>query len=82
MVELWTWPSLDPMDTTLSSPAVIYSQLVPGCTWVYLGADSYTARTDVISGGSDGDMYQCSVTSVGDPVTDTVTLRGNDLLCV
>ena len=51
-------------------------------TSMYLGADSYTGRTDVISSGSDGDMYQCSVTSVGDPVTDTVTLRGNDLSCV
>ena len=65
------------MDTTPISPAVLYSQLVPGCS--YLGADSYTARTDIISSGSDGDVYQCTVTSVGDPVTDTVTLRGNDL---
>ena len=51
-------------------------------TRMYLGADSYTGSTDVISSGSDGDMYQCSVTSVGDPVTDNVTLRGNDLSCV
>ena len=48
-------------------------------TRMYLGADNYTASTEIISSGSDGDMYQCSVTSVGDPVTGTVTLRGNDL---
>ena len=58
------------------------SNIEPVGTRVYLGADSYTAWTDVISSGSDGDMYQCSVTSVGDPVTGTVTLRGNNLLCV
>ena len=48
-------------------------------TRMYQGADSYNGRTDVISSGSDGDVYQCSVTSVGDPVTGTVTLIGNDL---
>ena len=47
-------------------------------TRMYLGADNYTGSTDVISSGSDGDMYQCSVASVGDPVNDTVTLRGNN----
>ena len=55
------------------------SNIQPGGTRSYLGADSYTGRTSVIQSGSNGDMYQCSVTSVGDPVTGTVTLRGNDL---
>ena len=78
MVELWTWPSLDLNDNSDISS----SDIQPVGTRMYQGADSYTARTDVISSGSDGDMYQCSVTSVGDPVTGTVTLRGNDLPCV
>ena len=57
----------------------VISNIQPVGTRMYLGADSYTGRTDIISSGSDGDMYQCSVTSVGVPVTDTVTLRGNNL---
>ena len=56
-----------------------YNSVISNIARMYLGADSYTAWTDVISSGSDGDMYQCSVTSVGDPVTGTVPLRGNDL---
>ena len=72
------------LDMAVSGPNGYYSNISssdtrPVGTSMYLGADSYTGRTDVISSGSDGDMYQCSVTSVGDPVTDTVTLRGNDL---
>ena len=55
------------------------SDIRPVGTRIYQGADSYTGRTDVISSGSDGDMYQCSVTSFGNPVTGTVTLRGSDL---
>ena len=72
------------LDMAVSGPngynsVISSSNIQPIGTSMYQGADNYTARTDVISGGSDGDMYQCSVTSVGDPVTDTVTLRGNDL---
>ena len=71
------------LDMAVSGPqynsVISSSNIQPVGTSMYLGADSYTAWTDVISSGSDGDMYQCSVTSVGDPVTGTVTLRGNDL---
>ena len=72
------------LDMAVSGPNDYYSNIFSSNiqavgTSMYLGADSYTGNTDVISSGSDGDMYQCSVTSVGDPVTDTVTLRGNDL---
>ena len=70
MVELWTWLSLDPMITTPISPAD--SQLVPGCTW---GADSYTGSTEIISSGSNGDMYQCNVTNFASNFS-TVTLIG------
>ena len=71
------------LDMAVSGPQynsdISSSDIQPVGTRMYLGADSYTGSTDVISSGSDGDMYQCSVTSVGDPVTGTVTLRGNDL---
>ena len=75
------------LDMAVSGPNDYYSNISssdiqPVGTRMYQGADSYTGSTDVISSGSDGDMYQCSVTSVGDPVTGTVTLRGNDLPCV
>ena len=60
----------------------ISSSILPVGTRMYQGADNYTTRTDIISSGSVGDMYQCRVTSVGDPVTGTVTLRGSDLSCV
>ena len=52
------------------------SNIQPVGTRVYLGADSYTGSTNIISSGSDGDVYQCGGTSVDDPVTDTVTLIG------
>ena len=69
------------LDMAVSGPNDYYSNISssdiqPVGTRMYLGADSYTGSTDVISSGSDGDMYQCSVTSVGDPVTGTVALRG------
>ena len=69
------------LDMAVSGPQhdSVSSDIQPVGTRIYLGADSYTGSTDVISSGSDGDMYQCSVTSAGDPVTGTVTLRGNDL---
>ena len=68
------------LDMAVSGPQYnsVISNIQPVGTRMYLGADSYTATTEIISSGSDGDMYQCSVTSVGDPVTDTVTLRGNN----
>ena len=69
------------LDMAVSGPQYnsVISDIQPVGTSMYQGADNYTGSTDVISSGSDGDMYQCSVTSVGDPVTGTVTLRGNDL---
>ena len=68
------------LDMAVSGPQhnSVISNIAPVGTRMYLGADRYTAWTDIISSGSDGDMYQCSGTSVGDPVTGTVTLRGND----
>ena len=75
------------LDMAVSGPngynfVISSSNIEPIGTKMYQGADSYTGSTEIISSGSDGDMYQCSVTSVGDPVTGTVTLRGNDLLHV
>ena len=71
------------LDMAISGPNGYYSNISSSNieavgTRMYQGADSYTGRTNVISTGSDGGMYQCSVTSVGDPVTGTVTLRGNN----
>ena len=42
----------------------------------YIGSDIYTATTsDIITGGNDRDMYQCTVTSSTSD-TDSVRLRG------
>ena len=42
----------------------------------YIGDDIYTATTsDVITGGNDGDMYECTVTGLTSE-TDSVVLRG------
>ena len=46
-----------------------------------IGNDTYTATTSTISGGCDGDIYQCNASNgvVPDP-TDTVELRGKTSL--
>ena len=44
----------------------------------YLGGDSYTATTEVISNGKDGDAYKCNVTSFSSNIS-TVTVRGKDM---
>ena len=41
----------------------------------YIGNDIYTATTSDITGGNDGDMYQCTVTGLTSE-TDSVVLRG------
>ena len=42
----------------------------------YIGDDRYTASTsDIITGGNDGDMYECTVTS-STSLTGSVELRG------
>ena len=51
------------------------SNMQPVGTRMYQGADSYTGSTDVISGGSNGDMYQCNVTNFASNFS-SVTLRG------
>ena len=58
---------------TLQISAVEYSQMVVGA--IYLGSDMYTATTDVISGGRDGDVYHCNVTS-SSSLTGSTTVRG------
>ena len=48
----------------------------PMGTLEYKGDDEYTATTsDIITGGNDGDMYQCTVTGLTSE-TDSVVLRG------
>ena len=48
----------------------------PMGTPYYIGDDIYTATTsDVITGGNDGDMYECTVTGLTSE-TDSVVLRG------
>ena len=45
-------------------------------TLEYIGDDRYTATTsDIITGGNDGDMYECTVTS-STSLTGSVELRG------
>ena len=67
------------LDMTLSGPdgysADISSRIQPDGSRSYLGSDVYTATTDVISGGRDGDVYHCNVTS-SSSLTDSATVRG------
>ena len=54
----------------------ISSYIQPVGTRLYLGADNYTARTDIISSGSERDVYLCNITSATSTTRD-VTVRGN-----
>ena len=48
----------------------------PVGTLEYIGNDRYTATTsDIITGGNDGDIYECTVTGLTSE-TDSVVLRG------
>ena len=65
---------------TVSGPDTYTSDLTnniqPMGTLEYIGNDSYTATTsDIITGGNDGDIYECTVTS-STSETDSVVLRG------
>ena len=52
------------------------NNIQPMGTPQYIGDDSYTATTsDIITGGNDGDMYECTVTGLTSE-TDSVVLRG------
>ena len=52
------------------------NNIQPVGTLEYTGNDSYTATTsDIITGGNDGDIYECTVTS-STSETDSVMLRG------
>ena len=52
------------------------NNIQPVGTLEYIGSDIYTATTsDIITGGSDGDMYECTVTGLTSN-TDSVELRG------
>ena len=42
---------------------------------MFQGDDSYTAVTEVISGGMSGDVYQCNVTGA-ESNTSSVTVEG------
>ena len=65
---------------TVSGPDTYTSDLTnniqPMGTPQYIGSDIYTATTsDIITGGNDGDMYECTVTGLTSE-TDSVVLRG------
>ena len=63
-----TGPNIDNIDLT--------NNIQPMGTPVYIGDDEYTATTsDVITGGNDGDIYECTVTGLTSE-TDSVVLRG------
>ena len=51
------------------------SNMQPIGTRMYQGADSYTGSTEIISSGSNGDMYQCNVTNFASNFS-TATLIG------
>ena len=63
-----TGPNIDNIDLT--------NNIQPVGTLEYTGNDIYTATTsDIITGGNDGDMYECTVTGLTSE-TDSVVLRG------
>ena len=70
------------LDMDVSGPngysSDISSNIEPAGTRMYLGSDSYTATTEVISNGMAGDVYQCNVTSVASRAA-SATLRGKSL---
>ena len=41
-----------------------------------VGKDTYFATTDIISGGNNGDMYQCTASNGVSSKTNSVQLRG------
>ena len=45
-------------------------------TLKFLGSDSYTARTELTSDGTSGDVYQCRITNVR-TFFRSITLEGN-----
>ena len=51
------------------------NNIQPVGTPEYIGDDIYTATTSDITGGNDGDMYQCTVTGLTSE-TGNVVLRG------
>ena len=65
------------LDMTVSGPrgftADISSRIETVGNRRWLGSDQYTATTDLISGGEDGDEYECTVAGYR---TESVTLRG------
>ena len=70
------------LDMAVSGPNDYYnissSDIQPVGTRMYQGADSYNGSTEEISGGSNGDVYQCNVTNFASNFS-SVTLRGNVL---
>ena len=51
----------------------------------YHGSDTYTGATGIISGGKDGDVYRCNVTSSSStitPVTVKSKYRGTHSLAL
>ena len=62
-----TEPDIDNIDLT--------DNIQPMGNLEYIGNDRYTATTSDITGGNDGDMYQCTVTGLTSN-TDSVELRG------
>ena len=57
----------------------ISSNIEPVGTRNFKGNDYYTAITEVISSGKNGDVYQCNVASVASR-TDSVTVEGKWLI--
>ena len=57
----------------------ISANIQPVGTPLFLSNDRYTARTEIISSGRDGDVFQCNVTSLTS-TTANVTVRGKNFI--
>ena len=68
------------LDMTVSGPggfaADISGRIEPVGNRSWLGSDVYTGTTDLISGGEDGDEYECNMTSSRSG-TGSVSVTGN-----
>ena len=58
----------------------ISTKIQPDGIPLFLSNDRYTARTDVISSGMVGDVFQCNVTNFASS-TSSVTLKGKHSSC-
>ena len=68
------------LSSSLTGPGGLDLELQPEGTPQYMGQDTYRATTGTLTGGSDGDTYNCTASNgvpLSDPIaSDSETLTG------